>query len=154
MIREISGELLGLLGDIKPAHYCEPCNSLSGATIGQHVRHSLEMFQCLGKGYQEGKVNYDHRKRDPRVECSPVKAAEILKQIGRELQSPDKPLLLENGGNCYRSSFSREILYCSEHLIHHMALIKIGVNELGHYRLSENFGVAPSTIKYRQECAR
>ncbi len=154
MIRELSRDLLKLLGDLQPGHYCEPCSSLSGASIGQHVRHSLEMFQCLGKGYQEGKVNYDLRKRDLQLECSPVTAAEILKEIGSSLQNPDKPLILENGGNCCPSSFSREIIYCSEHLIHHLALIKIGLNELGHYRLSENFGVAPSTIKYRQECAR
>jgi hypothetical protein len=48
------------------------------------------------------------------------------------------------------SSFHRELAYCLEHSIHHQALIKIGLIELGALHLiDESFGVAPATLKFR-----
>jgi hypothetical protein len=38
--------------------------SLSSATIGEHTRHVIEMFQCLLNNYESGVVNYDERARD------------------------------------------------------------------------------------------
>ena len=44
--------------------YCKPSKILFGATIGQHVRHIIELFICLDNGYGTGVVNYEKRKRD------------------------------------------------------------------------------------------
>jgi hypothetical protein len=45
-------------------------------------------------------------------------------------------------------------MYNLEHTIHHMALIRIGISEVSDIRLSENYGVASSTIKHLQSCAQ
>ncbi len=49
------------------------------------------------------------------------------------------------------SSFHREVAYNIEHAIHHMALLKVAVNQTLHYiQLPENFGVASSTVRYQE----
>jgi len=35
-----------------------------------------------------------------------------------------------------------------------MALIRVGLKELSEENISENFGVASSTIQYRKQCAQ
>ena len=48
------------------------------------------------------------------------------------------------------SSFYRELAYNIEHAIHHMALLKVAVNQtLTYIELPQNFGVASSTIRYQ-----
>jgi len=43
----------------------------------------------------------------------------------------------------------RELAYNIEHAIHHMAIIKIGINEVSPYILLPSaFGVASSTIRH------
>jgi hypothetical protein len=58
--------------------------------------------------------------------------------------------------NTVETSAGRELVYNIEHAIHHIAMIKIAViNLLPHIKLPDNFGVAYSTIFYREkECAQ
>jgi len=154
MTVQILQELISFLEKITPSHYTQQCQSLSGASIGQHVRHTIEMYQCLYQGYENGSVNYTQRKRDVQIESSEVYAIECLQTIVSQLYLQDKTLFLVNENEELFSSYKREILYCDEHAIHHLALIKVGINEIGGYTISDSFGVAPSTIKYRQSCVQ
>ncbi len=147
-------ELINLLKIIKDEDYTRPSIVLSGATIGQHVRHSIEMYQCVLTGYTDAVVDYNKRKRDILIESSSTYAIQCLQHILLRSVLKDRQMVLLNDGKKHSSSFNREMLYCDEHTIHHMALIKVGINEIGGYTLSSSFGVAPSTIKYRQQCAQ
>ena len=40
-------QLSDSLSRLDERQYCHACESLSGNSIGQHVRHIIEMFQCL-----------------------------------------------------------------------------------------------------------
>jgi hypothetical protein len=154
MINTIINDLLVLLQQLHDEHYSHQCCNLSKATIGQHVRHSIEMYQCLLNGYNSSVVDYGKRKRDLALEVSTVYALDCLDNILKQLPLTDRAMHVTDNDEHVMSTFKRELLYCNEHLIHHMALIKVAVLEIGGYELPENFGIAPSTIKYRQQCAQ
>ncbi len=138
--------------------YTRPCQTLSGATIGQHTRHIIELYQCLLDGYTVAAVFYDKRKRDTRIEQDVAFAIDQLQRIQNSLEQPERKLLVYYGlnGNEEKivSNYHREVMYNLEHTIHHQALIKIAINQFTEIRLPESFGVAPSTMQYRKECAQ
>lgn len=160
-IRYVFSQLRESLALLNRDQYIHPSRLLSNASIGQHVRHVAELFLCLLNGYETGIVNYEKRERDYRIETDLVFALDVLKLIDRLLDRQDKSLLLEV--NCdllsdtlqnINTNYYRELLYNLEHTIHHMALIRIGIEEVSDIILPEGFGVAPSTIKYRKACAQ
>lgn len=155
MTHSVIDQLLSFLRSIRPADYTQASVILSGATIGQHTRHTIEIYQGLIGNYEQGSLDYGDRKRDLRIETSPAFAIECLEKIRSSIGLPDKAIQLKNGDESYPSSFSRELFYCDEHAIHHMALIRVGINEMGGYELPDHFGFAPSTIRYKAaQCAR
>ncbi len=140
------------------ALYATPCEALSNATIGQHSRHIIELYQCLLAGYSIAEINYDDRKRNTLYENDINAAVAVLKEIQQGLQQPDKFVKIFCGTNassvCIESNYYREVLYNLEHCIHHQALIKVALLSIKDIQISEGFGVAPSTLQYRQQCAQ
>ncbi len=63
-VHQVFIQLSDSLNQLGQDQYSRPCKNLSGNTIGQHVRHIIEMFQCLETGYLSGEVDYEKRKRD------------------------------------------------------------------------------------------
>ena len=47
-------QLTESLNELTDAEYTQPCKALFNASIGQHVRHIIELFLCLEKGYETG----------------------------------------------------------------------------------------------------
>jgi hypothetical protein len=141
--------------------YDYSCKNLSGNTIGQHVRHIIELFQSLETGYQYGEVDYEKRKRDKRIETDKILATgllqEIVRQIGKENRTLDLLTYyddLSGKPEKISTNYYREIAYNLEHTIHHMALIRVGLRELGDFPVDDSYGVASSTIKYRNQCVQ
>lgn len=160
-IEKIFSQLTEALMRLTPEEYTRPSNTLSNASIGQHVRHIIELFLCLEQGYDTGKVNYEKRKRDTEIETNKELAICLLQEIYQRLDRPNADLELqaenfENSGEpiTIPSNYFRELAYNLEHTIHHMALIRIGISEISSIDVAPSFGVAHSTIKYRQQCAQ
>ena len=119
------------------------------------------MFQCLEAGYQNGEVDYESRQRSRWIETDKSFAADLVKQILQQISKENKNLLLLTYYDERQitpeisSNYFREIAYNLEHTIHHMALIKVGLREIGNMQLGvDPYGVASSTIKYRKQCAQ
>ncbi|MEP7108199.1 MAG: hypothetical protein ABI760_09450 [Ferruginibacter sp.] len=160
-VKKVFIQLSETLMKLTPQQYVRPSATLFNATIGQHVRHIIELFIELEKGYAGGIVNYDKRKRDFRLETDLYFANEMLLHIHLLLNKPDKPLRLELDYNensnellSVATNYDRELVYNLEHSIHHMALIRVGINEVAAITVPENFGIAISTIKHRTACAQ
>ena len=139
-------------------NYTNRCEALSDATIGQHTRHIIELYQCLLAGYPTGKINYDDRERNPLYENDRDAAIAVIKEIQQNLHKPDRQVNIFCGTNenpvCIESNYYREVLYNLEHCIHHQALIKVALVTIKHIHIDASFGVAPSTLQHRQECAQ
>ena len=160
-VKNVIVQLSGSIENLSPEDYSMPCQNLSNATIGQHVRHIIEMFICLDHGYQTGTINYENRKRDKLIEQDKNFARLALKEIHSGLSKPDKSLILEGVYNDdfsniiqFPTNYYREIIYNLEHTIHHMALIRVGLKELTQVELPENYGVASATVKHNRSCAQ
>lgn len=151
-------QLVHLLQQLQnTAHYSQPIKSLGDSTIGQHVRHIIELYQCLLKGYESGAVNYDKRDRNKQIETDISTAIIALKKINETLEKENKELEMiyetETMPLRLTSNYFREVYYNLEHCIHHQALIKVGLIEMKINTIPDQFGVAPSTIQYRKQCA-
>ena len=147
-----------VLQNLPEGLYAKPCNCLSGATIGQHTRHIVELYQCLLLAYETDTVNYDDRPRNTIIENNQDFALKTISEIQNTIEKPDKDLLLINNLNdeCFhiRSTYFREVFYNLEHTIHHQALLRVGIEALCEINLPDTFGVAPSTTKYLKECVQ
>lgn len=158
-VKSVLTQLEESLQQLTDAQYKQPCTTLFNATIGQHVRHIIELFMCLYKGYDIGIVDYDKRERDTRIENNKSFAIELLHVVTSDLNKHNKDLLLpvNYGDNSspllITTSFNREVIYNLEHTIHHMALIRVGINEVSDLALPDEFGVAASTIRHRRKYA-
>ncbi|HEX9509486.1 MAG TPA: hypothetical protein VF939_03320 [Puia sp.] len=157
----VINQLIHALGHLSNEQYSQPLISLSNASIGQHVRHILELFICLETGYDSGVVSYENRKRDAKIESDKECSIGLLRNIPMGLQLYNKMLMLESGYDessdrtvKIPTNYFREVAYNLEHTVHHMALIRVGFNELSLTCLPESFGVAASTIKHKRACAQ
>ena len=155
-IEHTLSELSYVIGQLTSSEFCSPLSVLSNSSIGQHTRHSIEMFQCLLKGYDCGEFSYDNRERNLLLETDIAFAQHHLKLICSEINLPNKSLTSTyNLGESIvqvETNFFRELVFNLEHCIHHNALIRIGVNDISDVTMSEHFGVAPSTMEYRKSC--
>ncbi|MEO8110063.1 MAG: hypothetical protein ABI594_08530 [Ginsengibacter sp.] len=160
-IKNVFAQISDSLNALTEEQYQQPSETLFNATIGQHVRHIIELYICLYNGYESGIVNYEKRKRDIRIEADRDFANELMQMIANNLDKPNKDLILEAAYDedssetvLVTTNYKRELIYNLEHTVHHMALIRVGINEVSSITIPEGFGVASSTIKYRKTCAQ
>lgn len=160
-IRSSFQQLIVVLEQLTADQYKTPSENLSGSSIGQHTRHIIELYQCLLNGYSAGKVCYDDRKRDSRIETDQHFAKQLLHDISSAISKDNIELQLAGTYDEQSSeklqlttNYYRELLYNHEHTIHHMALIRVGLKELTTEPVAEHFGIASSTIRHREQCAQ
>jgi len=159
--KELLDQLDQIIDQCKQEDFSRPLNELSDSTFGQHVRHTLEFFICLFDARNEKVINYDNRKHDQLIETDKKLAQSVITSIGDFLNQNAEDFEVSfvanyteaNGNNqSMKSSYFRELAYNIEHAIHHMALMKIAINQsLSYIELPANFGVASSTVRYRSE---
>jgi hypothetical protein len=151
-------DLVDLLQQLSDAEYSKPCPELSNASIGEHTRHIIEMFQCLENQYEFAIVNYDLRERNYRIQTETEFTITKIAEIKNNIDKPNKKLELQQIVDAeeirIESNYFRELLYNLEHCIHHQALIKVAIIQHSALCVNENFGVARSTIEYRNQCAQ
>lgn len=123
------------------------------ASIGSHVRHVLDFYACFVAQVDGGRIDYDQRARDPRIETDPRAALASLERATHALAAHERDGTLEvrmEGGPWTRSSRARELAALLSHAVHHYALIAILLRRRGEL-VDPEFGVAPSTLRYWEE---
>ena len=158
-------QLQDLVQALSIEQYNKESDILSGATIGQHIRHILEFYLLLVSGSFTGTISYDKRERDMRIETDPNFATNVIERVLSGINTLEETQTVKfeadysSSGSSQiviSSSVGRELAYCIEHSIHHQAIIKTGLIGLNLKELvNEQFGVAYSTIRYRNDtCAQ
>jgi hypothetical protein len=147
-----------------PAHYTA-VDELVGASMGAHMRHSLDHYSKLiaasggaaAAAAPPVEVHYDNRERHTAIESDvgaaialvDSLAAKIVQLGAAPMHSPVAAnFMLEVKGLEHRmeSTLERELFFCTHHAVHHMAMIALILQRLGGYDPSLTVaGRAPST---------
>ncbi|HNM26070.1 MAG TPA: hypothetical protein PKL15_11600 [Saprospiraceae bacterium] len=157
----IADQMAELLATLQADTYTMPLQIFHGSTIGQHFRHILEFYTCLLEGLDCDFVNYGGRRRDPQIEQNPAFALAVLHQTAGRLYEFDEHRLIKVVSEfsddssderlMYQSTVGRELQYAFDHAVHHLAIIRIGLETcFPDVPVCATLGVAPSTLKYRQ----
>jgi len=151
-------QLAEVINQLSYDEYTQKIELLSNSTIGEHTRHIIELFQQLSIGYETDCVDYDNRKRNIEIQQNVDYATECIANIICNLVNSNKIMQLKTlyhqNENLIETNYFRELMYNIEHCIHHQAIIKIGLLYLGKELKVENFGVAKSTLIFREKCAQ
>jgi uncharacterized damage-inducible protein DinB len=158
-------QALDLLERLDDAQFSQPNGVLALTSVGSHLRHCLDFYQCFLAGLAKGRVNYDQRERDERVEQSRLFAAtkikamiEGLSQLPAPVERRELEVLLESSAEptdvaeWSHSSMKRELQFLLSHTIHHYSLIAVSLRAQG-FEPGTSFGVAPSTLQYWRQTA-
>ena len=131
--------------------------------IGSHLRHEADFVRAFLEGVRAGRIDYDARRRDARLEREPALAVQRLQELIDELRALDlgrtadleRALLVrsEAPAGCapqehwFPSTVGRELAALVSHTVHHHALVALALCEFGLEPPAE-FGVAPSTLAH------
>lgn len=133
----------------------------NGASVGAHLRHVIERFQCFFNGLSSSHIDYDGRKRDQLIANNLEAANFAFASINKRLESledldPDLPVLsiqelVHHLGTPVNisSTLGRELLGLIAHTTHHLAIVALLAKSMG-YELDRDFGKAPSTIQHER----
>ena len=154
---QILHQVAELVGQLNNEQYTQSMSVLTDNSVGKHIRHIVVFYQCLLNGISAGQIDYDKRERNLLLETDRNYAQDAIRKIiNNTAVIHDRPLTLDmayGDGTCtVNTSIFRELAYNIEHVIHHLAIIKIGIKT--HYPevpLPENLGVAYPTVKYQQQ---
>jgi hypothetical protein len=151
---------LALLEECDARTYAMKAPQPFAASIGQHFRHVLDHFLCLAGSIGTGVVNYDHRSRNRLIETSLEHArshTEMLiwlfgtlteRECSQACTVECSVEYSEGQAEVTVSTLGRELAYCISHAVHHYAIMKLICAQMN-VAVSDEFGVAPSTLKFR-----
>jgi hypothetical protein len=156
-LQSLSKLLLGLTDK----QFTKKVAHLGNSSIGGHTRHVIELLQCAIDGYSTGEVDYVNRKRNLLLETDRIFAQALLQQLEGRIKVPDRQLNLvveqiEGASELTNvtTTYYREVVYNTEHTIHHLALIKVAIIDMKLDIVDTDFGMAYSTIKYQASLVR
>ena len=160
---------VALIERLTDRQYAEAPESFSRGGVGAHFRHIVDHYDCFLAGLDRGRIDYDARHRDPRIQSDRCFAQAKIEAIcariatldGRLATAPIEATLLcgEPAGSIptwSATSVTRELQFLASHTVHHYAVIAAMLRPQG-VEPGKDFGVAPSTREYERgnaACAR
>lgn len=148
-----------LLQGVSDEVFVETRPPVFNSSIGDHLRHILEHYQAFLEGAPHARIDYDGRLRDQRMASDRNEAMRVIDHL-REglaaLPSSDAAVAVRLDGSAEDpdadpwsdSTIKRELQYLQAHTVHHYALIAF-ILRLQGSAPSDDFGVAPSTLRHR-----
>ncbi len=153
------GQAVDLVRNLHSEAYSATSPDAPGASIGSHIRHNIDHYKSFLEQVEVGKIDYDDRSRETAAETDPGVAFQRLHSIGSALQKLGEADLeaavevkMDSGSSTEwsGSTLRRELQFLLSHSVHHYAIIAM-ICRAQDIAVPEDFGVAPSTLKYRCE---
>ena len=153
---EVVDQLIEFVESLSDEDYRFNSSELFMSSIGQHLRHILDLYQVMITPEQEGLVDYDVRRRGLALETERQMGLLELRTLRNWLQnlSPEslqqdvqvktEVLLSETCSVNLPSTFARELVFTASHLMHHLALMVTIAKVIGH-KVDDAVGLAPAT---------
>lgn len=160
-VRDVLEQGLALLASMDSRTYAQIAGEPYAASIGAHYRHVLDHFLCVASGLTTGVIDYDRRGRSRELETNKPYAEHttiLLMESFRALTAEDleRPCEVvysvgysEQGPDRLPTTFARELAFCVSHAVHHFATMKLVCHHLS-VAVQPEFGIAPSTLRYRE----
>ena len=150
-----------VLNGIDDAIYVSTSAVSSHGSIGGHIRHILDFYQSFLNGVASGLINYRMRQRESRLEVDRLAALtritttiSALESLSRVQGNNSLLVSTEDGYSSEdmwcQSSLMRELEFLQSHTVHHYSLVAM-LLRLHEIQPDEEFGVAPSTLRYWRE---
>lgn len=130
------------------------------SSVGIHMRHVLDVFDCIFDGLPAKSINLTQRKRNEVIEKERLSGLNYFDMIIRKLQelgSEDLDIELEVNDDLGKGmvkakyTLAAVLIQAHSHAIHHFASIGYIIHQLGISLPDEDFGynpTTPKTIKY------
>lgn len=153
-------ELHAMVNAITDEVYTSPSSpQFMRATIGGHLRHSVDHLAALADGITAGVVSYDRRARGTAIESDRAAAANEIARLIDAITAlapadPALPLTIEvmatraGAFQIVTSTLARELAFVFSHTVHHQATLR-GIVVASGVTLPAHFGYANATIVHK-----
>ena len=145
-----------LLKNISEEEYRNTTIAPYFSSIGGHVRHILDVFDCIFEGLNSGDINLINRKRNQRVEQFKDEGIQYFEEIIVKLQqlnSEDFNKIVKVTDDLGLGVLTADytlggvLIQAHSHAIHHFASLGYIISQLGINLPDTDFGFNPTTPK-------
>ena len=145
----------GILNSLSNVQLCNDSVSPYHSSIGTHIRHILDFYDCVLSGSQNNKIDLTARRRNKDVESSCTCAQEYLNKVEQKLKSAN--FIMEDtvkvvddlglGKTEIPYTYGALLAQANSHTIHHYAIINYIFDRLDIKVEDSSFGYNPTTPK-------
>ena len=155
---EIIEQAKWILSRLSNKQYTHIAKPLFDNSAGAHIRHIIDHYLAL-MHKQDNLVDYNIRHRFSDVERSVSSAVQQLEEISSWLNNIEESTLniplkvlsdisvAKQQGFVTRSTFGRELVFVSQHAVHHFFTLKLILKVQG-IDLGAEVGLAPATASF------
>ncbi len=132
------------------------------SSIGQHLRHIVDLYLALMTPSNKNAIDYDVRRRGAPIETNKSTGLKELadircwlmkltaNQLSQQSIVSTEVSLSTQQSEKFVSSFGRELCFASSHLIHHLAIMAT-IAKMAGKTVDPTLGLAPATATYTRE---
>ena len=159
MIKAIEKNLdkgIKLLTQITDEQYSNTSIAPYYSSIGSHMRHILDVFECIFEGLPTENINLINRNRNGIIELQTSKGIGYFKEIKQKLQNINQNDFnkiisvtddLGLGKETVNYTLVAILIQAHSHAIHHFASVGYIISQLGIKLPDDDFGFNPTTPK-------
>ncbi len=157
-------QMITFIDSLSDAEYQYLPKPLFDSSIGQHLRHIVDLFLALVNSTDE-EINYDIRRRGALVETDKQQGLKELNDIriwvssisdkdgNKDILIHTETALTTQQTDSFKSSFGRELCFASSHLVHHLAIMA-AIAKMAGKEVDSKLGLAPATATYERDLER